>query len=119
MPYYEYKGAIGLKEARPQSLGWQRRAEKLYHNQPNTRYTPVWWTEDHNADLTDPDTLADAKRMLDKTVITHKAKARFAGAWFRVRDNHLPISFADATVARFPARSSLMTPRPRRPLEPC
>ena len=34
LPYYEYKGAIGLKEARPQSLGWQRRAEKLYHNQP-------------------------------------------------------------------------------------
>lgn len=102
-PYYEYKGAIGLKEAAPPSLGWQRRAEKLYHNLPNTRYTPVWWTEDHNADLTDPDTLADAKRVLDRTVIAHAGKAHFAGAWFRGRDNHLPISFADATVARFRA----------------
>ena len=36
-------------------------------------------------------------------MIAHKGKARFAGAWFRVRDNHLPISFADATVARFRA----------------
>ena len=103
LPYYEYKGAIGLNEARPVSLGWQRRAEKLYHNLPNTRYTPVWWTEDHNADLTDPDTLADACRVLDRTVIAHKGQARFAGAWFRVRDNHLPISFSDVTVARFRA----------------
>ncbi len=103
LPYYEYKGAIGLKEARPPSLGWQRRAEKLYHNLPNTRYTPVWWTEDQNADLTDPDTLADARRLLDRTVIAHKGVARFAGAWFRVRDNHLPISFSEATVARFRA----------------
>ncbi len=77
LPYYEYKGAIGLKEARPLSLGWQRRAEKLYHNLPNTRYTPIWWTEDHNADLTDPDTLADARRLLDRTVIAHKGKAQF------------------------------------------
>ena len=103
LPYYEHKGAIGLKEARPLSLGWQRRAEKLYHNLPNTRYTPIWWTEDHNADLTDPDTLADARRLLDRTVIAHKGKAHFAGAWFRVRDNHLPVSFAEATVARFRA----------------
>ena len=55
LPYYEYKGAIGSRKASPVSLGWQRRAEKLYHNLPNSRYTPVWWTEDHNADLTDPD----------------------------------------------------------------
>jgi hypothetical protein len=103
LPYYEYKGAIGIKESRPVSLGWQRRAEKLYHNLPNSRYTPVWWTEEQNADLTDPETLADAKRLLDRTAIAHKGKARFAGAWFRVRDNHLPISFADATVARFRA----------------
>ncbi len=103
LPYYEYKGAIGLKEARPVSLGWQRRAEKLYHNLPNTRFTPVWWTEDHNADLTDPDTLADARRVLDRSIIAHKGKAQFAGAWFRERDNHLPISFANAAVARFRA----------------
>jgi hypothetical protein len=103
LPYYEYKGAIGLQDAKPVSLGWQRRAEKLYHEPSHTRYTPVWWTEDHNADLTDPDTLADACRLLDRTIVAHKGEARFAGAWFRVRDNHLPISFSDATVARFRA----------------
>ncbi|MDG3002881.1 hypothetical protein [Paludisphaera mucosa] len=103
LPYYEYKGAIGLDSARPQSLGWQRRAEKLYHGLPNNQYTPVWWTEAHNADLTDPDTLADAKRVLDRTVLAHKGRAQFAGAWFRVRDNHLPVSFADAAIARFRA----------------
>ncbi|WP_165250836.1 hypothetical protein [Paludisphaera soli] len=101
LPYYEYKGGIGLESARPQSLGWQRRAEKLYHDRPNPRYTGVWWTEPHNADLTDPGTLADAKRLLDRTMIAHKGRAGFAGAWFRVRDNHLPISFSDAAVGRF------------------
>ncbi len=103
LPYYEYKGAIGWSGAPKKSLGLQRRAEKLYHNLPNTRYTGVYWTEGHNADLTDPDTLADAIRVLDKTITPHKDKAKFAGAWFRVRDNHLPISFADAAVARFRA----------------
>lgn len=101
LPYYEYKGAIGPESSKPQSLGWQRRAEKLYHGRPNPRYTPVWWTESHNADLTDPDTLADARRLLDRTIIAHKGRARFAGAWFRVRDNHLPMSFAAAALVRF------------------
>lgn len=105
LPYYEYKGAIGPESSRPRSLGWERRAEKLYHGRPNPRYTPVWWTESHNADLTDPDTLADARRLLDRTILAHKGRARFAGAWFRVRDNHLPISFADAALARFRADS--------------
>jgi hypothetical protein len=103
LPYYEYKGAIGWSGAPTKSLGLQRRAEKLYHNLPNTRYTGVYWTEGHNADLTDPDTLADAIRILDKTILAHKDKAHFAGAWFRTRDNPLPISFADAAVARFRA----------------
>jgi hypothetical protein len=104
LPYYEYKGAIGWQQPpNPISLGWQKRAQKLYHDKPNDRYTGVYWTNDHNADLTDPDTLADAKRLLDRTIVAHKGKATFAGAWFRVRDNHLPMSFADSTVARFKA----------------
>ena len=101
LPYYEYKGAVGTQN--PPSLGWQRRAQKLYHGKPHNRYTGVWWTEDHNADLTDPDTLADARRVLDRTITAHKGKATFAGAWFRTRDNHLPISFADAPIGRFKA----------------
>jgi hypothetical protein len=101
LPYYEYKGAIGLQSAKPISLGWQRRATKLYHTAANPRYTGVWWTEAHNADLTDPDTLADARRLLDRTILSFKGRARFAGAWFRVRDNHLPMSFSDAALGRF------------------
>ncbi len=101
LPYYEYKGALGYPA---KSLGWERRAEKLYHGkQKDNQYTGVWWTEDSNVDLTDPDTLADAKKILDKTILAHKDKAHFAGAWFRTRDNCLPISFAAATITRFRA----------------
>lgn len=103
LPYYEYKGGLGLSSAHPPSLGWQRRAEKLYHGRPNTNYTGIWWVEQHNADLTDPETLSDARRLLDVTVTRYKAAATFAGAWFRTRGNHLPISFSDATLARFRA----------------
>ncbi len=106
LPYYEYKGGIGQSEARAPSLGWQRRAEKLYHGLPNTNYTGIWWVESHNADLTDPDTLADAKRVLDRTILKHKAEARFVGAWLRTRGNHLPISFAEAALARYRAASN-------------
>ncbi len=106
LPYYEYKGAIGRQSAKPVSLAWQRRAEKLYHQPDDKRYTGVWWTEDHNADLADPDTLADAKRLVDRTIVAHKDRAHFAGMWFRVRDNHLPMSFAESTVARFREASS-------------
>ncbi len=101
LPYFEYKGAIGLANAQPPSLSWQRRAEKLYHGRPNTNYTGVWWVEQHNADLTDPDTLVDARRLLDTTILRYKSKATFAGAWFRTRGNHLPISFAEAALNRF------------------
>ncbi len=101
LPYFEYKGALGLPDAKPPSLAWQRRAEKLYHTDTSTNYSGTWWVERHNADLTDPETLADAKRLLDVTVLKHKAKGNFAGAWFRMRGNHLPISFAESTLARF------------------
>jgi hypothetical protein len=110
LPYYEYKGALGLRSANPVSLGWQRRAEKLYHGRPNTNYSGTAWVEQHNADLTDPDTLADAKRLLDRTVLAHKASARFAGVWFRTRGNHLPISFAEATLNRFKAAQPANAP---------
>jgi hypothetical protein len=108
LPYYEYKGSLGLQDAQPRSLGWQRRAEKLYHgihptgDDPKTnRYTGTWWAEGHNADLTDPDTKADFERVLDRTVVRFKGQAQFAGAWLRTRHTHLPISFSAATIKRF------------------
>jgi len=103
MPYYEYKTGIGAAE---DSLAKQRRAHKLYHgikktNGNDAMYTGVWWTEGHNGDLTDPDTLEDAKRMLDQTVVRFKDDAKFAGVWFRLRQSSLPMSFAPTTIARF------------------
>ena len=118
LPYYEYKGAIGLNEARPLSLGWQRRAEKLYHNLPNTRYTPIWWTEDHNADLTDPDTLADARRLLDRTVVAHKGKAQFAAPGSAcgtiICQSALPTPLLPGLAQHMPAMHSLRRRRGRR-----
>ena len=108
LPYYEYKGSLGLENATPQSLGWQRRAEKLYHgiyktgDDPKTnRYTGTWWTEGHNADLTDPETLADFDRVLERTVGRFKGQASFAGVWLRMRNTHLPVSFSKAVLERF------------------
>lgn len=98
LPYYEYKGAIGLA---PDSLAKQRRAHKLYHGKTGENYTGVYWTEPHNADLTDPDTLEDAKRLLDKTVVELKEQGDFAGVAFRTRNNHLPVSFSEDAIARF------------------
>lgn len=108
MPYYEYKTGIGMA---PDSLAKQRRAHKLYHGQLSVNgnkewYTGVYWTEGHNGDITDPDTLADAKRMMDKTVLKFKDVAKFAGVWFRPRNTHLPISFAPAALERFKTDNS-------------
>jgi hypothetical protein len=102
LPYYEYKTGIGSGL----SLAKQHRAQKLYHGLRPTcgyseNYTCVYWTEGHNGDVTDPDTLEDAKRLMDKTVIDFKGRGHFAGAWFRTRNTHLPMSFSDATIARF------------------
>jgi len=108
LPYYEYKGSLGLPNAQPQSLGWQRRAEKLYHgiyqtgDDPKTnRYTGTWWAEGHNADLTDPDTKADFDRVIERTIVRFKGQAIFAGVWLRTRHTHLPISFSEAAIRRF------------------
>jgi hypothetical protein len=86
LPYYEYAGSIGQK-----GLGSQKRALPL-NEKP--AYTHITWSERAYADITDPDTLTDAKRLLDATIVRYKERARFTGAWFRVRPSHIPISFA-------------------------
>ncbi|MHB8897378.1 MAG: hypothetical protein ACYC6Y_01380 [Thermoguttaceae bacterium] len=92
LPYYEYSGSKGY-----QGLGNQRRARPLTRDDA---YTHIGWIESANADLTDPETLADFRKMLDLTIVRHKDKASFVGAWLRPRAQ-LPIGFADATRARF------------------
>lgn len=97
LPYYEYAGSKGYK-----SLGYQRRCKPLTRDDA---YTHISWVESANADITDPETFADFKKMLDLTVVRLKDKARFEGIWLRPRWQ-LPMSFADATRQRFAAEAN-------------
>ena len=92
LPYYEYSGSKGK-----QGLGFQRRAKPLTRDDA---FTHIRWIESANADVTDPDTYADFKKMLDLTIVRHKDKAKFVGAWLRPR-SQLPIGFGDSTRERF------------------
>ncbi|HBC86648.1 MAG TPA: hypothetical protein DCZ94_06820 [Lentisphaeria bacterium] len=92
LPYYEYAGSKGSA-----GLGPQKRAKPLTRDDA---YTHIKWIESANADITDPDTYADFKKMLDLTVIKFKDKAKFAGIWFRPR-SQMPMGFGDATRERF------------------
>jgi len=103
IPYFEYKTGIGLTN---ESLARQRRAKKLYDGLKKTggsmdNYTAIWWTEATNGDLTDPETLKDAKRMLDKTMVEFSSQGKFAGVWLRARGSHLPMSFSADAIERF------------------
>jgi hypothetical protein len=93
LPYYEYTGGVGAK-----GLGTEKRAMPLSGAKA---YTHIHWTESRNVDLTDPDTLVDAKKVLDATIVHYKDKVKFVGAWFRPRPSQMAISFADATLARY------------------
>jgi hypothetical protein len=92
LPYYEYAGSKGQ-----QGLGSQRRAKPLTRDDA---FTHIKWIESANADITDPDTYDDFKKMLDVTVIQHNDVANFVGAWLRPR-MQLPMGFGDATRKRF------------------
>ncbi len=98
LPYYEYSGSKGYK-----GLGNQRRAKPLTRDDA---YTHIKWIESANADITDPDTQADFKKMLDLTIIRQRRKASFAGAWIRPR-NQMPVSFSDKALARFKSEASI------------
>ncbi len=93
LPYYEYAGSIGQK-----SLGIQKRCRPLTRDDA---YTHISWSENANADVTDPDTLADAKKVLDCTILRNQRAAHFLGAWFRQRPSHMPIGFGEADLLRF------------------
>ncbi len=92
LPYYEYSGSKGYK-----GLGNQRRCKPLGRDDA---YTHINWIESSNADITDPDTYEDFKKMLDLTVLKFKKEANFAGIWLRPR-SQLPISFSDSALSRY------------------
>ncbi len=92
LPYYEYGGSRGSN-----GLGNQKRAKPLTRDDA---YSHISWIEKGNADLTDPDTYEDFKKILDLTVINLRTKARFTGIWIRPRMS-LPIGFGPQTLQRF------------------
>ncbi len=93
LPYYEYAGSVGGK-----SLGREKRAKTLGGG---PAFTHISWSEKANADVTDPDTLVDVRKVLEATIVRHKGAAQFVGAWFRTRPSHIPIGFGDRALARF------------------
>lgn len=92
LPCYEYSGSKGYS-----GLGPQRRAKPLTRDDA---YTHIAWIESANADITDPDTREDFRKMLDLTVVRMRDRAHFVGAWLRPR-SQLPVGFWDPTRARF------------------
>ena len=101
MPYYEYAGSKGRN-----GLGKQRRAIPL----SGTDYTHVKATEPARADLTDPETFEDFRKMLEITMVEVKDKSKFIGAWIRPRPSQLPISFSDNALAMFNAETKKSIP---------
>jgi hypothetical protein len=107
LPYFEYAGSTGATLG----LGAQRRAQPLDDSAPQyPDYSNIGWSENFNADLTDPDTLTDLRHTLEVTVVDFADEVDFAGVWLRQRLSHLPISFADATRQRYGADRGVSTP---------
>jgi hypothetical protein len=102
LPYYEYCGSKG-----DHGLGYEHRSRPLSRDPasgesvPCEGYTHIWWAERCNADLTDPETFEDFRKMLELTVVAYKDEVNFVGAWMRTRVSSLPISFSDATLQRY------------------
>lgn len=92
LPYYEYSGSKGAN-----GLGNERLAKPLTRDDA---YSHTSWIESSNADLTDPRTYDDFRKMLDITIVRQQDKANFVGAWLRSRGS-IPMSFADTTLERF------------------
>lgn len=96
LPYYEYRGSVG--QDKTQSLAIQHRARRLDGGE---RYTHIDWCEGVNVDIADSDTIADAIKMLDVSMMRYKDKVKFIGAWFRQRPTAMPVSFNELDFRLF------------------
>lgn len=108
LPYYEYSGSKGVK-----GLGPEKRAVPL----KGQNYTHIAWTETARADLTDPDTFEDFRKMLEITIVDLKDQANFVGAWLRPRSSQLAISFGDKALERFVTEKGKASPVTREQLQ--
>lgn len=113
LPMYEYCGSIGGNLA----LGPQKRCKTLRQlaKGPNGRddYTHIHWSEKGNADVTDPDTVEDLRKMFEITITDERSKAEFIGAWVRPRNSGMPVSFSDRCLGLFNEERSPSEPATR------
>ncbi|MCL4730431.1 MAG: hypothetical protein KJ044_08375, partial [Planctomycetes bacterium] len=95
IPYYEYYGSTG-----PGGIGPQKACLALKNS---NSYTGFWWCENYNADITGAttNTLADAKRLLDETLVPFKTQVNFPAVWLRARPSAMPVSFSAACRGLF------------------
>lgn len=104
LPMYEYAGSFGSK-----GLATQKRCKTLAQagKGPKGRddYTHIEWSERGNADITDPDTAEDLRRMLEITIADEARRAHILGAWLRPRSSAMPVSFSDRCLALFAGAS--------------
>ena len=116
LPMYEYCGSIGGKLA----LGPQKRCKTLHQlaKGPNGRddYTHIHWSEKGNADVTDPDTVEDLRKIFEITIANEREKAKFLGAWIRPRNSGMPVSFSDRCLSLFSEERKLPEPATRQKL---
>jgi hypothetical protein len=90
------------------SYGSQQNCEPLTRTEK--RFTPYAWAETACVDVTDPKALIDVKKLLGASVLDYKANANFAGVWFRTRVGSWPVSFSDATRARYALDRNVVVP---------
>lgn len=90
------------------SYGYQNNCQPLLRDKRN--YTEFAWAEVACVDVSDPDALTDAKKLLNATVLDIKDNANFAGAWFRTRVGSWPISFRLEARTRYAADRNVTVP---------
>lgn len=107
---YQCKKPWGQTQAKcfMPSYGSQKNCEPL--TRVEKRYTPYSWAETACVDVSDPNALVDVKKLVAANVLDLKDTASFAGVWFRTRVGSWPISFSDATRARYAADRNVVTP---------
>jgi len=104
IPYLEYPGSPGLNRqirCRPLSRG------------DGKPYTNGVEDERWHLDVTAPESLEDARHLLERTVMRFRDRFRFAAVWFRTRQGSWPVSYSDAAIARFAADANGNWPPPR------
>ncbi len=90
------------------SYGYQNNCQPLLRDKRN--YTGFAWAETACIDVSDPDALVDAKKLINATVLDIKNNATFAGVWFRTRIGSWPISFREEARTRYASSRNVAVP---------